>query len=431
MKRHGGLWGKLTSFENLLLAARKAQRGKRFNDATARFNFRLEPELFRLQDELVARTYRPGPYRSFAICEPKVRLISAAPYRDRVVHHALCNLIEPIFDRTFIHDSYACRRGKGTHRAVDRLTEFARRSRYVLKCDVRKFFPSVDHEVVKEAIRRRIKCPDTLWLIDLIIDRSNPQEPAAFYFSGDDLFTPHERRRGLPIGNLTSQFFANVYLNGFDHWMKQEVGARWYIRYVDDFLVLGDDKGWLRDVLARSRERLASLRLKLHERKCRVFPVSCGTEFLGYRVFPDHRQLRRENLDVLRRRMRRLQQEYTDGLIGVERVRESIRSWIAHASHADTWGLRRDVLRRYAFVRGQVGKPVPRCSGRLLEQQSQELPRGLSEQGRTDEHELQQRVSCGRVPEDSATPESGQGIGRSVRAREVQTCSWPSGPKTQ
>ena len=416
MKRHAHLWSGITSFGNLLLAARKAQRGKRFGESTARFNFHLEGELLRLQEQLQGRSYRPGPYRSFVIREPKKRLISAAPYRDRVVHHALCNIIEPIFDRTFIDDSYACRTGKGTHTAVDRLTQFLRRSRYVLKCDVRKFFPSIDHEMLKGLVRRKIKCPHTLWLIDLIMHHSNEQEPAAAYFPGDDLFTPFERRRGLPIGNLTSQFFANVYLNGFDHWMKEVVGARHYLRYVDDFLVLGDKKSWLHEVLARSREYLATLRLKLHARKCRVFPVACGTEFLGYQVFPDHRRLRRSNLRLLARRMSRLQEDYARGRVGIDGVRASIQSWIAHASHADTWGLRRDVLRRYAFVKGQVGTPCPCVAGRRLEQQPEQLPLGESQQERAHELEQQQRVSCGYVVrEDFALPESGQGIGRSVR----------------
>jgi len=417
MRRHGDLWPEIISFANLLLAARKAQRGKRFRDSTSSFNFNLEGQLLKLQGELQRKTYRPGPYRSFVIREPKARLISAAPYRDRVVHHALCNVIEPIFDGTFIHDSYACRTGKGTHAAVDRLTYFMRRSRYVLKCDIRKFFPSIDHGILKALVRRKIKCSDTLWLADLIVDHSNEQEPTAFYFPADDLFTPFERRRGLPIGNLTSQLFANLYLSGFDHWMTEVIGARFYIRYTGDFVVLADGKPWLHDVLRQAAAYLATLRLKLHETKCRVFPVKSGVEFLGYRVFPDHRSLRRSNLKVLRDRMRRLQEEYADGLIEIEKVRQSVRSWIAHASHADTYGLRRAVLRQCAFVRGQVGKRRPGLAGRFLEQQSQELSISQPQHEQPDEPEQQQRVSGVRGRQDSAMPESGQGIGRSVHAR--------------
>ncbi len=164
-------------------------------------------------------------------------MISAAPYRDRVVHHGLCNIIVPIFERTFIHDSYANRCGFGTHRALRRFTEFARSSRYVLQCDIKKYFPSIDHEILKSLLRRKLKCQNTLWLLDKIIDNSNDQNSPIDYFPGDDLLTPIQRRRGLPIGNLTSQFFRNVYLNGFDHFIKEQLKVKKYIRYLDDFAI--------------------------------------------------------------------------------------------------------------------------------------------------------------------------------------------------
>ena len=216
MKRYGHLWEGMISFENLLRAAEKARRGKRFKPGAARFFFRLEPELLRLQEELANLTYRPGPYRTFTIYEGKPRQISAAPFRDRVVHHALTGILEPIFERSFIHDSYACRKGKGTHAAVNRCQHFARRHAYVLKADVRKYFPSIDHAILKELIARRIKDPSVLHLVSTIIDHSNPQPSVIAWFPGDDLFTPIERRRGLPLGNQTSQFFANVYLDPLD-----------------------------------------------------------------------------------------------------------------------------------------------------------------------------------------------------------------------
>ena len=223
MKTYNRLFQQMCSFENLLNAAQKAQRGKRFQAEVARFNFHLEKELYHLQAELQTQTYRPGEYREFYIYEPKLRKISAAPYRDRVVHHALCNVIEPIFERTFIFDSYACRKDKGTHKAVDRFTEFSRKNTYVLKCDIRKYFPSIDHEILKTRFRRKIRDAQVLWLLDLIVDSSNPQEYVHEYFQGDDLLTSLNRRRGIPIGNLTSQFFANIYLNGFDHFVKEDL----------------------------------------------------------------------------------------------------------------------------------------------------------------------------------------------------------------
>ncbi|HIC76905.1 MAG TPA: RNA-dependent DNA polymerase, partial [Candidatus Dadabacteria bacterium] len=213
MKRVGNLWSNIIDFDNLLFASRKAQRGKRFQENVLRFNYDLEAELFDIRDELMEKTYQPGEYKTFEIYEPKKRMISAAPYRDRVVHNALCNVIEPIFEKSFIYDSYANRKEKGTHKALDRFVKYFRSSQYVLKCDIVKYFPSIDHEILKNLLRRKIKCKDTLWLINLIIDNSNPQIPANEYFEGDDLFTPFERKKGLPIGNLTSQFFANIYLN--------------------------------------------------------------------------------------------------------------------------------------------------------------------------------------------------------------------------
>jgi retron-type reverse transcriptase len=173
MKTHTNLYASVCSFENLLAAAKKAQLGKRFQENVGRFNANLENELVQLQRELLAQTYQPGGYHEFIIYEPKQRMISAAPYRDRVVHHALCNVIAPLFERTFIFDSYANRLGKGTHAAILRYQEFSRKNPFALKCDIKKYFPSIDHELLKAEIRRTIACPDTLWLIDRIIDGSN------------------------------------------------------------------------------------------------------------------------------------------------------------------------------------------------------------------------------------------------------------------
>ena len=248
MKRYGNLWGEVIRFVPLLRAAEKARRGKRFRPSVASFHFDLEPELWKLHEELSAKTYRPGGYRTFHVYEPKKRLISAAPYRDRVVHHALTSVLEPIFERSFIFDSYACRKGKGTHAAVCRSQHYARRFQYILKADIKKFFPTMDHEILKALIARKIKDPKVLWLVSQIIDHSNPQEPVLEWFAGDDLLTPAESRRGIPIGNQTSQFFANVYLDPLDHFVRDRLGVGGYVRYVDDFLVFADDKNQLAEV---------------------------------------------------------------------------------------------------------------------------------------------------------------------------------------
>jgi hypothetical protein len=339
MKRQGHLWDELTSFRNLLQAALKARRGKRRRANVACFEFHLEGELHRLQDDLRRQTYTPGPYRTFQITEPKPRLISAAPFRDRVVHHALCNILEPIFEPSFIFDSYGCRKGKDTHAAVDRFTQFIRRHGYVLKCDVSKYFPSIDHQILEGLIARKVKDRTVLWLVKRIIAHSNPQEPVQEWFAGDDLFSPAGRQRGLPLGNQTSQFFANVYLDPLDHFVKQVLRARCYLRYVDDFGLVSDDKGWLAEAREHCREFLCSLRLRLHPRKAVISRAEDGTRLLGYRVFPDHRLLPHASVTRMKRRLLRMETARRQGRLTATAEQARIASWLGHAGHADTFGL--------------------------------------------------------------------------------------------
>jgi len=351
MKRYGNLWSQIIDFENLLKAARQAQKGKRFQRNVLAFNYNLEKELQRIRQELASQTYRPGHYRTFEIMEPKRRMISAAPYRDRVVHHALCNIIAPIFERTFINDSYANRMGYGTHRALRRFTEFARSSRYILQGDVKKYFPSIDHEILKEVIRRKIKCQETLWLIETIIDNSNEQELAIEYFPGDELMTPFTRRRGLPIGNLTSQFFANVYLNGFDHFVKEHLKTKKYLRYVDDIALFADDFGFLAEARLAIEDYLAGIRLKIHPIKSQLFETCLGATFVGFRVLPTQIRVRSENLRRARRRVQQLQTNYASGVMTWQQVDQSIQSWLAHLHHGTTWHLRQKIFDNLIFSR--------------------------------------------------------------------------------
>jgi len=349
MKRYGHLFPQIITFDNLLAAAQQAQKGKRYRENILSFNYNLENELYQLQKKLASKSYQPGAYKTFEIKEPKARLISVAPYRDRVVHHALCNIIIPIFERTFVAESYANRIGFGTHRALHRFVKYARCSRYVLQCDIQKYFPSIDHEILKSLVRRKIKCPDTLWLIDTIIDNSNEQIPSIAFFPGDDLFTPHQRRRGLPIGNLTSQFFANVYLNGFDHFVKEKLKISKYVRYVDDFALFLDNVEILKEARFAIEDYLATHRLKIHPVKSQLFATKQGCNFLGFRVLPTHIRVRRENLRRAKRRLRHLQADYQQGKIPLRAVSQSIRSWVAHLEHGDTWRLRENIFESLIF----------------------------------------------------------------------------------
>ncbi len=337
----------ICSWDNLLLAYRRASRGKRGHSNVAAFEHRLEDNILTLRRELLHRTYRPGGYLSFTIHEPKRRLISAAPFRDRVVHHALCNVIEPIFERTFISDSYANRLGKGTHRALDRCQQFARRHRYVLQGDIRQFFPSMDHSILLRILGRLIPDPEVLWLVRRILDSGVGilrEEYEMAWFPGDDLFAAI-RPRGLPIGNLTSQFWANCYLNPFDHFVKRELGCKGYVRYVDDLLLFADDKAVLRHWRDAVVERLASLRLTLHS-SCHPRPVTEGIPFLGFVVYPNRRRLKSRKGIHFQRCFRALVDGYEAGKIPLERVTESVRGWVNHARYANTVGLRKKVLSR-------------------------------------------------------------------------------------
>lgn len=357
MKRYGNLWPQIVDFENLLLAARLAQKGKRFRADVLAFNYRLEDELYCLQSELIQHAYQPGEYSSFRIYDPKPRLISAAPYRDRVVHHALCNVIMPLFEQTFISDSYANRLGYGTHRALKRYVQFYRSSDFVLQCDVRRYFPSIDHEILKVLMRRKLKCKSTLWLIDTIIDYSNEQDASIEYFSGDSLLTPIERRKGLPIGNLTSQFMANAYLSPFDHFVKEELLCPKYLRYVDDFALFSDDHSYLVNCRHKIEKYLEKFRLKIHPIKSQIFATDYGGNFVGFRVLGDRIRVRGDNLRRARRRLTQLQVDFRNGKIPLSQLIHRLQSWESHLKHGDTQNLCRSIFDSTPFT---CSAPLPK-----------------------------------------------------------------------
>ncbi|MCP4701426.1 MAG: RNA-dependent DNA polymerase [Gammaproteobacteria bacterium] len=366
-KRLSHLWEQTVSFDNLLLAYRKARRGKRRKPAVAAFGLKLEWELLKLQEELQSGTYHPGDYRLFTIYERKPRLIAAAEFRERVVHHALMNMIEPPLDKRFISDSYACRPGKGVHQAVARYQKWAGRYLYVLKMDIRQYFPSIDHLLLKKKLARRIKDPKILELLCLIIDTAPAIQRDPVYFPGDDLFTPLERNIGLPIGNLTSQFFANLYLDDFDHYLKEQLRLPAYLRYVDDLFVLDDDKQKLLAVREQVSERLAVERLRLHPCKAHIIPAWLGLDVLGYRVRARQRYLRNDNGHRFARRLRGFAAAYAAGTMTWEDFNPSVQSWIGHARHADTLGLRETLFSAIVFRQGTRDKPAV-VARRLLEQ---------------------------------------------------------------
>lgn len=352
-KTYKNLYPQVYAFENLYQAHRQARKGgKRKGPEVAEFEHNLGQNLLRLQEELGEQTYRPGPYRHFIVIERKARKISAAPYRDRVVHHALMNVIQPISEARFIHDSYACRVGKGTHRALDRAQYFARRYPYVLQCDVRQFFPSIDHEILRGLLTRHIACRRTMWLVDQILKSGVgvlDERYTPVYFPGDDLFAV-ARPRGLPIGNLCSQHWANLYLHPLDTFVKQTLRCQGYLRYSDDFLLFAAVKstlhGWRDEIIGFSQ----TLRLTLHEERAQVFPVKNGITFLGWRLFPHHRRLRRENVRHAVRRLRWQQVAFARGELDQEKLTASVQAWLAHAAHGNTYQLRRRIMHQFVFA---------------------------------------------------------------------------------
>lgn len=346
------MYAKLHSWENLLLAYRRAAKGKRGQSNVAFFEHNLEENLLGLQEALVTQTYQPGDYSSFFIHEPKRRLISAAPFRDRVVHHALCNLIEPTFERAFIRDSYANRKNKGTHAAIDRVQYFARRHPYVLQLDVRQFFPSIDYAILRTTLEAKVKDQRVLWLIDQILAGGsgilNDQYDIIF-FPGDDLFAAN-RSRGLPIGNLTSQFWANCYMNPFDHFVKRQLGVKGYVRYVDDLVVFGDNKATLWQWKLAVEDRLAQLRMTVHP-GCHPKPVTEGIPFLGFTIYPNQRRVKQRKVVHFTRRYRKNLATYQASEITLDELNASVQGWVNHVRYANTLGLRKTLFRTYKLSR--------------------------------------------------------------------------------
>ena len=421
--KHHDLFDAIASFSALRSAALRAARGKRGKPGAAAFLANLETEVLFLERELRSGRYRPGRYKTIEIRDPKHRVVSAAPFRDRVVHHAFCAVCDPLFDRGFIHDSYANRVGKGTHRAVARYEAFRDRFAAVLRCDIYRYFPAIDHEILKRDLRRRIACPRTLALVDRIIDGSNPQEPVNLYFPGDDLFSPYERRRGLPIGNLTSQFFANLYLNGLDHFCKEVLRARGYLRYVDDFALFHDDVQQLEQWRARIHRFLEGRRLRLHRRKTWIAATTEPAEFLGFVLMPDgYRRLPEDNVRRFRNRLRGLRMRWSQGTVSRDELDRKVNGWIAHAAHADSWRLRQAIFRGGWYDPTREGLAVPQSSGvarGLLEQQTEEPAFSESQQEQSREPQQQQRLSgCPHARRSEPSASRGrQGARTSVQGR--------------
>ena len=354
MEKIKDIYPDIIAKENLYRSAYMASRGRRYRDTTADFNFHLEEEIDRLHKELLSKLYRHGKYRLFTIYDPKERQIAAAPFRDRVVHHAVHDVIEPFIDKTFIFDSYACRMGKGTHKALGRAQGFLRENKFCFHGDIKKYFQSIDRDILKGIIRQRIGDEDLLWLLDEIVDSAvavsgltgeRVSELTSLTRKPADTLT--SKPTGLPIGNLTSQFFANLYLNELDYFVKFQLRQRYYIRYMDDFLIFSDDKKALVGIKAKIKDFLKNrLALQMHEGKSQIYATEKGVKFLGFRIYRDYRRLASDNVRRFRKRLKRFARFFENDRMDEKEICDSVRCWVAHAKYADTKKLRLNIWSR-------------------------------------------------------------------------------------
>lgn len=342
MKTYKNLHQKVCLLENLKHAFLKARKGKTKKIYVLKFEENLKNNLEHLQKELLDLSYSPGEFNTFIVQDPKTRIINAPPFRDRIVHHVIIGILEPIFNKFFIFDSYAGRKGKGTHTAVKRFDSFLKKvSRngqllkraknknqiigYTLKIDIKHYFDSISHEMLLNHISQKIKDKKLLILIERIIKSYNFKE----------------KGKGLPLGCLTSQFFGNFYLHKLDKFIKNQLKAKYYLRYMDDLLILHSNKEILVDYLTKIEIYLKYLKLEVHPQKSRIIPLSRGIDFVGFRNFYHYKLLRKRNI----RKMFLKVEKYKNKEISKEKLLENFQGWNAYAMWANSYNLKRRVVR--------------------------------------------------------------------------------------
>lgn len=349
MKISHKVYQEITTPEAIFQAWDEFINGKKKKADVIEFGRFLEDNLFSLQESLRKKTYKHGGYKSFYVRDPKVRHIAKACVRDRVVHHLVTNVLEEIFDPTFYAHSYSCRKDKGTHKAVEAFVSMARKvshnntSRcFVLKCDIKKFFATVDHDVLTESLEERIKDKDFLWLLDEIINSFRSEYTV-------ELFSP----KGMPIGNLTSQLFANIYLNSLDIFMKNELKLKYYIRYADDFVILSDnleDLNKLLPKIAGFTEK--NLKMSLHPNKIKICNYYLGIDFLGYIVFPNFIIPRTKTKRRILRKLEQKIKQFQNSGTTAESLNQTLQSYLGYLQHANAYKLSEDLKNKILFSAG-------------------------------------------------------------------------------
>lgn len=341
MKFYKNIFEKVISLENLFLAWNEFKKDKLNKKDVLKFEWNLEPNIIELHRSLKYHKYRHGVYTSFNICDPKQRKIHKATVRDRVLHHAIFRILNPLFEPAFISHSFSCRINKGTHKGVNSLayslnkvSKNSRKPCFALKCDIKKFFDSVDHQILFEIIKKRIKDEDALQLVWGIISS----------------FHSRERERGIPIGNLTSQLFANIYLNEFDYFIKHNLRIKHYVRYTDDFVIVADSRDFLENLIPIIQRFLKNfLKLKLHPNKISIRKFRQGIDFLGYNLLPKYRLLRTKTKKRIYKKIKQRMEQYKMGLISEETVEQSFSSYLGVLSHAEAYEFHEDLVNQYWF----------------------------------------------------------------------------------
>ncbi|GHU69704.1 hypothetical protein FACS1894184_14140 [Clostridia bacterium] len=355
-----GLMDQLCSFETLYQAYIEARRGKRQRKAIAKFTLDLEGELFQLQQELHDGTYRVGTYKEFYVEIPKRRLVMTIPFRDRVVQWALYLVVNPFFERRYIFDSYGCRLGKGSLAAVNRLSEWMQhvskrpdaRQWYYLKLDISKYFYRVDHETIIQILSNMFEEPELISLFGIIIN--NPDTPFGLPVGLKPDECPPENRLyhvGMPIGNLSSQMIANVYLDQLDQYCKHTLKIKYYIRYMDDIIILDNAVERLHDFKSAIEEYLRDhLKLQLN-RKTVIQPVHRGVEFVGYIVYPSHRKLRKQTVNHIKRSLKCVARRYSEHKKTQDNAIATIKSYFGLIMHTSSLTLRKWISKNIVLIR--------------------------------------------------------------------------------
>lgn len=359
-KRVGNIYLPNCNYTCLYNAYRKAAKGKRYRGDVLQFTDNLEGNLLALLDDLKNHTYTVGAYREFYVYEPKKRLIMALPFRDRVAQWWVYSLLYPIFDKTFIEDSYACRRGKGQKAAADRLQDMIKQTEvlggkwYYLKLDIAKYFYRIYHDKLMEILERKIKDPDMLELLNVIVKGDGTN---AFGLSICDNVEDAERLtdRGMPIGNLTSQLLANVYLNELDQFCKKVLGTKFYIRYMDDVIILSQSKEELHEIKERISKFLdEELQLALNKKTC-IRPVSMGIQFVGLHIWSTHRTVRKSTSLRIKRRLKAAAKQYVAGNLTYERYNSTLQSYMGMMNHNDCYRFKMQLLEDVETIINESG----------------------------------------------------------------------------